>query len=113
MPTLQSFSKPLLLPHYPDSAGVYVLIDESNNVLYVGSSGRLCQRVSHLTAFQKDSSNAAGYSHTKAGLLRKYQKQNHKVSIRIFKCKNYRVVEKELIEKLKPIWNHKPKRKRR
>jgi excinuclease UvrABC nuclease subunit len=110
---LKKFSKPLLLPYYPHSEGVYVLIDEHNRILYFGSSKRLCQRASHLTAFQKDSSNAAGYSHIKAGLLRKYQKQNHKVSIRFFKCKNYRAVEKELIEKLKPLWNHKPKRKRR
>lgn len=111
--TLQKSSKLLLLPHYPDSKGVYVLIDERKKILYVGCSKQLSRRISHLTALQKDSSNVAGYSHIMAGRLHKYQKQGHKVSILIFECKDYRTAEKLLIKKLKPLWNDKPKKKSR
>jgi excinuclease UvrABC nuclease subunit len=105
------FSKPFLLPYYPHSSGVYVLIDEKNVVLYVGRTVRLCQRVSHLTAFQKDSSNDEGYSHIKAGTLRRYQEKGHQVSVLLLECKNCRAKEKDLIKELKPLWNKKRKRR--
>lgn len=82
-----------------------MIIGDEGEVLYIGSSKQLCQRASHLTALQHDASNDAGFSHIKAGLLREYQEQGHKASIRFFPCDNYRAVERELIAIHKPRWN--------
>jgi excinuclease UvrABC nuclease subunit len=101
---------------YPNKPGVYILSDDLGVVLYVGASERLCRRVSYLTALRKADSNPKGYMHNKAGLLRKYQKADRKVSIRFLECRNYKEVEKRLIADLKPRprWNiSKPSRRKR
>lgn len=105
MTTIDDFTQPIPIQLYPNCPGVYVIIGDEDEVLYVGSSKQLCRRVSHLTALQHDDSNDAGFSHIKAGVLRKYQEQGNKANIRFFSCDDYRVVERELVARHKPRWN--------
>jgi excinuclease UvrABC nuclease subunit len=107
MITLDNFSPNIQLPQYPNRSGVYVIVGEDSKPLYVGSSKQLCRRVSHLTALQNDASNNAKFSHIKAGLLREYQEQGRKASIRFFECDNYQDVERQLINTHNPPWNNK------
>ena len=82
-----------------------MITGDDDEVLYVGSSRQLCRRVSHLTALQRDATNDAGFSHIKAGLLRKLQEYGHNVSVRFLECDDYLSVERELIKTYKPQWN--------
>ena len=97
----------VLLPRYPDGPGIYIITDEKDRILYVGSSKQLSRRVSHLTALQKDRTNKAGYSHIKAANVRNAQK-NGKIYV-IFQEtaseKEAKFLEKQLIREAKGIWN--------
>jgi len=99
------FSLPIQLPKYPRCLGVYMIVGENQETLYIGSSKLLCRRASHLTALQND--KKAGYSHLVAGKLREYQEQGKNASIRFLECSDYKKVEKQLIAELKPLWNKK------
>ena len=82
-----------------------MIVGDDGKPLYIGSSKQLCRRASHLTALQNDATNDAGFSHIKAGLLRKYQESGHTASIRFFEGEDYQSVERQLIAKHNPPWN--------
>lgn len=97
------------LPRFPDSPGVYALSDvASGRVLYIGRSKQLCRRIAHLLALQKDKTNRAGYSHIKAGCLRKHQENGRDVTVR-WKVTateaQSKALEKKLLKDHQPEWN--------
>jgi len=98
-------SKKQTLPFYPNLEGVYIITNEENEVLYVGRSIQLCRRVSHLTAHQKDKTNKAGFSHIKAGYVRKLQEKGNLLSIRFIETEDSVKIENELIDEYDPQWN--------
>ena len=96
------------LPYYPQCPGVYVLSGKSHEILYIGFSRKLSQRVSHLTAMQRDKSNRQKRSHIKANKLRRYQETHGEVHITFVTTKTKkqaREVERRLLQLIKTKWN--------
>lgn len=93
------------LPYYPNSQGVYLVLDSNDRVLYVGRSKQLCRRVSHLTAMQRDRSNPAGFSHIKAGMVREIQDHGEQLRVAFIETDESLATEKKLIQMYSPPWN--------
>lgn len=99
------FGKSQRLPFYPNAGGIYVITNDNDEVLYVGRSKQLCRRASHLTALQKDKTNTTGYSHIKAGHVRKCQENGSVLNVRFLETDDAAKAERDLIGKYAPPWN--------
>jgi excinuclease UvrABC nuclease subunit len=98
LPSFDNFTPPFKLPLYPDLPGVYVVLDEKEQILYIGSAKQLCRRSSQLTAVLKT-------AHIKGSLIREHQSNGHDVYVRFYPCINYKMLEKKLIKEHTPLWN--------
>lgn len=105
-PTAPPFSPGTRLPRYPSGRGIFVLKDETQKVLFVGTSEYLSSDASHLTIARDDIKRGRGCLHQLAEPIRNHQKNGHTVSIEFCECDDTRRLGSDLIKSLKPAWNN-------
>lgn len=94
----------LVCHNVPEESGVYLVTDQSRNVLYVGSTNCLRRRIAYLEAHVRDKSSG-GFTHDASDPLIHLQETGQDVHVHYIACGDYKAREVLLKNKYRPPWN--------